>query len=103
MASDWIEVAREEGYEIDEMIVYETTCNEETAKMTISSEGILIFTSPSTIRCFIQNHPILSTHSVVVIGTTTQNALPADVVSHLSSSTSVEAAVDLARQIASEG
>jgi len=103
VASDWIEVAREEGYEIDEVIVYETTCNEETAKMTISSEGILIFTSPSTIRCFIQNHPILSTHSVVVIGTTTQNALPADVVSHLSSSTSVEAAVDLARQIASEG
>ncbi len=103
IASDWVEAAREEGHEIDEVIVYETTCSEETAKMTISSEGILIFTSPSTIRCFIQNHPILSTHSVVVIGTTTQNALPSDVASHLSSSTSVEAAVDLARQIASEG
>jgi uroporphyrinogen-III synthase len=103
VASDWVEAAREEGYEIDEAIVYETTCNEETANMAVSAEGILIFTSPSTIRCFIQNHPILPTHKVVAIGTTTQNALPAGIASHLSSTTSVEAAVDLARQIASEG
>lgn len=103
VASNWIESAREEGYEIDEAIVYETTCNEEMANVAISSEGILIFTSPSTIRCFSQNHPILSTHRVVVIGTTTQNALPQGVVSYLSNTTSVEAAVDLARQIAFGG
>ena len=103
VASDWIEVARGEGYEIDEAIIYETICNKTVANYPISDEGILIFTSPSTVRCFTQNHLILPTHSVVVIGTTTQNALPAEVASHLSSTTSVEAAVDLARQIALEG
>jgi len=103
IASEWVEHARSEGFAIDEAIVYETICNEAAANYTISEEGILVFTSPSSIRCFLQNYPIFPTQDVVVIGTTTQNALPIDVASYLSSTTSVEAAVDLARQIASKG
>jgi uroporphyrinogen-III synthase len=103
VASEWVSSARESGFEIDEAIVYETTCNDEVAHNFISDEGVLIFTSPSSILCFLQNHPILSTHDVVVIGTSTQNALPLGVSSHLAHSTSVEDAVDLGRQIASNG
>jgi uroporphyrinogen-III synthase len=103
VAAEWVESARESGLKIDEAIVYETVCNGEAAHDCVSDEGVLIFTSPSSIRCFLQNYPILSTHKVVVIGTTTQNALPIGVSSHLAPSTSVEAAVDLGRQIASEG
>lgn len=102
VASEWVESARDRGFEIDEAIVYETICNEEAAHHPISSEGVLIFTSPSSIRCFLQNYFILPTHKVVVIGKTTQNTLPSGVSSHLSLVTSVEAAVDLASQIASE-
>lgn len=103
IASEWVERARSEGFDIDEAIVYETTCNEAAANYPISDEGILIFTSPSSIHCFLENYSILPTHKVVVIGKTTQNALSEGVPSHLSSSTSVASAVDLARQIASEG
>lgn len=103
IASEWVEYARSEGFTIDEVIVYETICNESAANYPISEEGILIFTSPSSIRCFLQNYRIFPTQDVVVIGTTTQNALPIEVASYLSSTTSVEAAVDLARQIASKG
>lgn len=103
IASQWVESARSDGIEIDEAVVYETTCNEDAGNYPISEEGVLIFTSPSSIRCFLQNYPIFQTQDVVVIGTTTQNALPAGVASYLSSTTSVEAAVDLARQIASRG
>lgn len=103
IASEWVERARSEGFDIDEAIVYETTCNEAAANYPVSDEGILIFTSPSSIHCFLQNYSILSTQKVIVIGKTTQNALSQGVSSHLSSSTSVASAVDLARQIASEG
>ncbi|MDD2828288.1 MAG: uroporphyrinogen-III synthase [Sulfuricurvum sp.] len=102
VASDWIEVAREYGYDINEVIGYETTCNPEANNFHLSQEGVLIFTSPSTIRCFIQNHSILPSHKVVVIGLTTQKALPCGIVSYLSPTMSVESAVTLARQIASE-
>lgn len=103
IASEWVEGAREQGIEIDEAVVYESVCNEEASDFAISQEGVLIFTSPSTIRCFLQNYPIFPTQDVVVIGKTTQNALPVEVGSYLSETTSVEAAVELARQIAFRG
>jgi uroporphyrinogen-III synthase len=102
IASDWVEHPRSSGIIIDEAIVYETICNDETTQYTIQENGILIFTSPSSIRCFLQNHRILSTQDVVVIGTTTQNALPQGTFSHLSDTTSVQSAVDMARQIANK-
>lgn len=100
VASEWVSSARECGFEIDEAIVYESVCNDDVSNFPVSQEGVLIFTSPSTIRCFLQNHKILSTQDIVVIGKTTQNALPSGVSSYLSNTTSIEAAVDLARQIA---
>lgn len=102
VASDWVESARSRGIEIDEAIVYESVCNEEMGDFTVSQDGVLIFTSPSTIRCFLQNHQILPTHDVIVIGETTQNALPNDVSSYLSDIATIEATVDLARQIANK-
>jgi uroporphyrinogen-III synthase len=103
IASEWVADGRKSGFEIDEVVVYETMCNKEVSNFQISQDGVLIFTSPSTIRCFLQNHPILPSHEVVVIGKTTQNALPDEVKSHLSDTTSVEAAVDMACKIASKG
>jgi uroporphyrinogen-III synthase len=100
VASDWVEYARNEGFTIDEIVVYETTCNEEAKEYTIDKDAVLVFTSPSSIECFCASYPILSTYSIVAIGKTTQNALPLGVVSHLSLETSVKDAVDLARQIA---
>lgn len=101
VASDWIEEGRKRGLMIDEAVVYETLCNQEAVDYRIEEEGVLIFTSPSSIRCFSQNYPILPTQKVVVIGKTTQNALPQGVASSLSPTASVAVAVDLAHQIAS--
>jgi len=102
VASQWVDVARSSGIEIDEAVVYETECNEQFFSKEIAADGILIFTSPSGIRCFMKNHLILPTHSVVVIGKTTQNALPEGIISYLSTGTSVGSTVELARKIAQE-
>lgn len=102
VASFWVEEARSRGFLIDEAIVYETLCSTELIPEPVDENGVLIFTSPSSVECFLRLYPILSTNRIVVIGTTTQKALPEGVVSSLSPSTSVASAVDLARQIASE-
>jgi len=103
VASEWVETAREKGFVIDEAVVYETTCNEEVSDLEAAKDGVLIFTSPSSIRCYTKHHPIFPAQDVVVIGKTTQSALPAGVSSRLSATTSIASAVELARQIAREG
>lgn len=103
VATEWVETARAQGCVIDEAVVYETTCNEEASNVGAAEDGVLIFTSPSSIRCYTKHHPIFPAQDVVAIGKTTQNALPADVPSHLSATTSIASAVELARQIAQKG
>lgn len=100
IASSWPSRARELGVEIDEAIIYETTCNETMHEIKIAKNGVLIFTSPSSIECFCKRADILSTHDVVVIGTTTQKALPFGIKSTLSPQTSVMSCIEMGRDIA---
>jgi uroporphyrinogen-III synthase len=102
IASSWPSRARELGITLDEVIIYETTCNEDRQKIEIAKNGVLIFTSPSGIECFCKTENILPTHDIVVIGTTTQKALPPEIKSILSAQTSVMSCIEKAREIAAE-
>jgi uroporphyrinogen-III synthase len=100
VASTWADTARASGLNVDEAVVYETVCNPDAANVSIETDAVLIFTSPSSIRCFLQNYSLLKSHTVVAIGTTTLNALPSDIEGQISVHTSVESAVELARTLA---
>jgi uroporphyrinogen-III synthase len=100
IASSWPARAHKLGIEVDEVIIYETTCNEDIQELEIEKNGVLIFTSPSSIKCFCEITDILPTHDVVVIGTTTQKALPLGIKSILSGDTSIDSCVQKAREIA---
>lgn len=100
IASEWVETAREKGVEIDEAIMYETLCNNGGELPDIDANGVLIFTSPSSIACFLARRSILPSHAVVVIGKTTQKALPPQIKSTLSEQTNVAACLKKAREIA---
>lgn len=102
IASDWIERARNEGFEIDEAIVYETTCNDEARDYAIEKDAVLVFTSPSSIDCFCASYPIHSTYSIVAIGKTTRAAFKNAKEVHVSPQTSVASAIELARKIAQD-
>lgn len=102
IVSSWPSRARELGITLDEVIIYETTCNEDRQKIEIAKNGVLIFTSPSGIECFCKTENILPTHDIVVIGTTTQKALPPEIKSILSAQTSVMSCIEKAREIAAE-
>lgn len=100
VASEWVDEARNEGFCIDEVIVYETTCNEEAKEYTIDNDAVLVFTSPSSIECFCASYSILSTYSIVAIGKTTRAAFNNAKEVHVSPQTSVASAIELARKIA---
>lgn len=100
IASSWPTRARELGIEVDEVILYETTCNDDMEEIKIAQDGVLIFTSPSSIKCFTKRTRILPTHDVVIIGATTQKALPYGIKSTLSQETSVISCIEKAREIA---
>lgn len=100
IVSSWPQKARVMGKKIDEVIIYETTCNDDMEEIQIVKNGVLIFTSPSGIECFCKRADILPTHDVVVIGTTTQKALPLGIKSTLSLETSVISCIEKAREIA---
>jgi uroporphyrinogen-III synthase len=99
IASSWPSHAREEGMMVDEVIVYETTCNDAMERIDIAENGVLIFTSPSSIECFLQKYSFRGMHDIVVIGKTTQDALPLGIQSVLSQTTSVESCVEKAREL----
>jgi uroporphyrinogen-III synthase len=76
VASDFVAVCKQEGYSIDEAVVYESRCSQAITEVKVPDEAVLIFTSPSSVECFLQNHTITPKHTVVVIGKTTAKALP---------------------------
>lgn len=69
------------GFEVDEAIVYESRCSDEILKFRLNDakECSLIFTSPSSIKCFLKNNYIPHDAKVIVIGKTTALHLPKDV------------------------
>ncbi len=100
IASSWPFSVRKSGVWLDEVVIYRTRCNDAAEPVAVEGNGVLIFTSPSSIECFLKNDHILPSHTVIVIGTTTQKALPEGVKSLLSQETSVASCVELAVQIA---
>jgi uroporphyrinogen-III synthase len=64
------------GLEIDEQIIYETSCINYEKKEKPGNNAIIIFTSPSTIHCFLKNFEWDESYTAVVIGEATRIHLP---------------------------
>ena len=85
-----------DGYNIDEEILYVSECAAEGMEVEVCEKPILIFTSPSSIECFLKSHTISSDAKVVVIGKTTAKALPKGVRYQISEKTSIDSCMELA-------
>jgi len=96
IASDFAQRLREAGISVEEAIVYETVCLAEDFSTPVADDAVLIFTSPSALKCFRSRYKILPGHDVVVIGKTTQKSLPDHPV-HLASEPTVASCVTLAK------
>ncbi len=99
VASDFVSACQKDDYNIDEIIVYESDCSKAIWHVEVEDDSILIFTSPSSVKCFLKNH-IISPHAkVVVIGKTTAKAIPYGVDYILSDNTTIESCINIAKNI----
>lgn len=97
-ASDFAAQLRGIGITLDETIVYETVCADETPLFTPPDNAVIIFTSPSALHCFKSYFTLKASHALVVIGRTTKAAAEGYRV-HLAPEPTLDACVALARQL----
>ena len=76
VASDFALTCKQNGYKIDEVILYKTSCSTECLHVKVEEDATLIFTSPSSVECFLKYHDFKETQNIIVIGTTTARAIP---------------------------
>lgn len=98
-ASNFAQRLRSEGIMIEEAVVYETKCTEETEPVVIANDAIVIFTSPSALHCFEKRFELHESHTIVAIGTTTRKAF-GDRKVHVAAEPTVLACITLARALA---
>ena len=96
VASDFVEVCKNDGYDIDEEILYESDCSQEILDIKVEDESVLIFTSPSSLNCFLTTHKISEKSKLIVIGKTTAKAVPKDIKYILSSKTTIDSCMEIA-------
>lgn len=94
VASDFVFECQKEGYNIDESIVYKSACSTEIENISVESDSVLIFTSPSSVKCFLKTHEISSLNKTIVIGKTTALALPQHIKYTLSKETTIESCIN---------
>ncbi len=95
--SDIVNILSANNIICDEFIAYETICNDYTKSRCPSKNSIIIFSSPSCVKCFIKNFELLDTYIIIAIGQTTANALPLHLKYYISNETSIDSCIELAK------
>ncbi len=89
----------QKGIEIHEKIIYETSCIKYSDKDIPSENAIIIFTSPSTINCFLENFSWNDSYTAVVIGESSKKHLPNNVKCVIADKPSIEACITKAKSL----
>jgi uroporphyrinogen-III synthase len=87
------------GIFIEEEIIYETSCIGYTQEQKPMKNAILIFTSPSTIKCFLRNFEWDESYTAVVIGKATQKYLPKECVYEIANEALISSCIEKAKEI----
>ena len=70
------EYLAKEGIELQEQILYRTSCQKYSQNYKPKKDAIIIFTSPSTINCFFKNFSWDKSYIAILIGKATKEHLP---------------------------
>lgn len=90
------QILKDNKVNIDELITYKTVCNINTLDIELEDNSTIVFTSPSSVKCFFKKYKWNSTLRAVVIGKTTSKYLPLNIDFEISPSTSIEECIKLA-------
>ena len=89
---------RKEGIGLDEKIIYETNCIQYTKEDQPDKHAIIIFTSPSTIHCFLKSFEWDESYIAVVIGEATKKHLPVNARYEVADTPLIDACITKARE-----
>lgn len=97
IVSDIENILKEGGIDIKSAIIYETICKR--APIIPKEGSVIIFSSPSTIECFLRSIPWSNSYKAVCIGEVTASYLPKNIKAAISNKNSLEACVKLAQEL----
>ena len=87
------------GIELQEQIIYETGCIDYTEEKKPVKNAIIIFTSPSTIHCFLRNFKWDESYTAVVIGNATKVHLPENAVYAVAEEALISSCIEKAKSL----
>lgn len=97
VVSNLVNILNENNIICDELITYETVCKKYDIEQKPPKNSIIIFSSPSTIKCFFNSFKWDDSYLAIAIGKTTAKYFP-DIVNYkIAEQTSIESCIELAR------
>jgi uroporphyrinogen-III synthase len=87
------------GIKLGEQIIYQTKCKHYDKNNQPPKDSIIIFTSPSTIECFLKNFDWLESYKAIVIGESTKSHLPPNATYFVASKPLIDACIQKALEI----
>jgi len=94
-----VNILRDNKIECDEKIVYESVCKKNSQNLKPPKNSTIIFSSPSTIKCFLDNFTWDDSYTAISIGKTTAKYFPQFIKPIISNTTSLEACVQKAKEL----
>lgn len=84
--------------DLDSQVVYETKCQDKQ-EISFTTNSIIIFTSPSTIKCFFHHYKWRDDLVAICIGKVTQESLPQNIRFYLPKKQSIHSCIELAKTL----
>jgi len=97
VVSNLVNILNSNNVVCDEIVTYETICKTYDEKEQPIKNSIIIFSSPSTIKCFFNNFTWDNSYFAVVIGKTTAKYLPSYINYKIAQKTSIESCIQMAK------
>ncbi len=98
VAFDSISLLQKAGVDAKEIIIYETKCIEYKDR-ELERSSIVIFTSPSTIKCFFNSFKWDETFKAIVIGKTTLKELDSNIKAFVADEPTIDSCIKKAQNI----
>ena len=99
VASNIVEILKSNDILCDELVSYETICKKYDKGYKIEDGSIIIFSSPSSVKCFLKNFSLDSNYKYVAIGETTAKELPKNLNYNLPKEKSLPLCISLAKKL----
>lgn len=102
VVSNLVETLNKNEVLCDDAIVYQTVCMDFKKKIKLPKKSVIIFSSPSTIECFLKNATWDESYKAVSIGHTTKKYFPSYITPVVAETTSLDSCVKKAIELLSK-